>query len=160
MAWNPTNSTQLVAACDHQLSPTLHRWDLRSPNMPFELLGHDQVSPAAAPALPLAPPTACASGRRARRALPVPCAKPDWQKQPHSPAQTCECCLHGGDLPEVRQRVLTEEHVSSIAESHPVSCQEYHHTEPDGPHNPPVQLESSRSFCEIKIRLSTVLLHR
>lgn len=43
MAWNPSNSTQLVAACDHHLSPTLHRWDLRSPNMPFELLGHDQV---------------------------------------------------------------------------------------------------------------------
>ena len=43
MAWNPVNSTQLVAACDHHLSPTLHRWDLRSPNMPFELLGHDQV---------------------------------------------------------------------------------------------------------------------
>lgn len=43
VAWNPVNSTQLVAACDHHLSPTLHRWDLRSPNMPFELLGHDQV---------------------------------------------------------------------------------------------------------------------
>ena len=48
VAWSPTNSTQLVAACDHQLSPTLHRWDLRSPTMPFELLGHDQVSCAAA----------------------------------------------------------------------------------------------------------------
>ena len=44
VAWNPVNSTQLVAACDHHLSPTLHRWDLRSPNTPFELLGHDQVA--------------------------------------------------------------------------------------------------------------------
>lgn len=53
VAWSPTNSTQLVAACDHQLSPTLHRWDLRSPTMPFELLGHDQVSCAAASPLRL-----------------------------------------------------------------------------------------------------------
>jgi len=47
VAWNPTISTQLVVACEDDLSPLLQIWDLRNKTMPIrELLGHEKVSAA------------------------------------------------------------------------------------------------------------------
>ena len=44
VAWNPAISTQLVVACEDDLSPLLQIWDLRNKTMPVrELLGHEKV---------------------------------------------------------------------------------------------------------------------
>jgi len=49
LAWNPEVATQLLVACEDDLSPTLQMWDLRNSVAPLrELNGHDKARPAAA----------------------------------------------------------------------------------------------------------------
>lgn len=43
-AWNPEVATQLMVACEDDLSPTLQMWDLRNSVAPLrELNGHDKA---------------------------------------------------------------------------------------------------------------------
>ena len=53
LAWNPEVATQLLVACEDDLSPTLQMWDLRNSVAPLrELNGHDKARPAAAGFVP------------------------------------------------------------------------------------------------------------
>lgn len=49
VAWNPEVATQLVVACEDDLSPTLQLWDLRNSVAPLrEFNAHDKARPFAA----------------------------------------------------------------------------------------------------------------
>ena len=46
VAWNPEVATQLVVACEDDLSPTLQLWDLRNSVAPLrEFNAHDKALP-------------------------------------------------------------------------------------------------------------------
>lgn len=49
VAWNPEVATQLVVACEDDLSPTLQLWDLRNSVAPLrEFNAHDKARTLAA----------------------------------------------------------------------------------------------------------------